>query len=445
MTRQDLFGEFATNGRLSRLVDQAGQALRVPSVGARLMAARQRARGFNWIEGGVMAVPPVVTVGAIGMALPGGMTAIADGRFGTARAAYRVRGTGGPAFEENFVGSNYYRYRSERTDLVGGFALGESSWQITIPTDSRYIAFELLGSATRAYSVYVRDLVGNNSGLTAAAGHNIGAANQTLLLDFGAAGDREVTLLLAPAHHGVRGISVESAASIYSSAPDELRMLFKSDSYGLGTVSPQPAYTGRTLPDVVSALLGCDVVQQSIGGSGYIAGNNLQNVYRQEDAVAAGADLNLVLLGTNDVGAGQTGANLQAAAERCLGGLRDRGMETPIIVGGAWPQNRMSAGVTAIKTATLQSEADLAAAVAKLNDPGIVFLPMSTAGMATPWGGVCTPWVTGTQDTDTAGGDAGNSSRVTGNDGAHVSPYGALYLARRLVNEVTRTCQHQGW
>lgn len=445
MTRQDLFGEFATNGRLSRLVDQSGQALRVPSVGARLMAARQRARGFNWIEGGVMAVPPVVTVGAIGMALPGGMTAMADGRFGTARASYRVRGTGGPAFEENYVASNYYRYRSERTDLLGGFALGASSWELTIATDSRYVAFELLGSAARAYSVYVRDLVGTNSGLTAAAGHNIGAANQTLLLDFGAAGDREVTLLLGSGEHGVRGIAIEAAASMYGTAPDDLRCLVKSDSYGFGTVSPQPAYVGRTLTDCMRAMLGCDLVQQGIGGSGYIEGNNLQNVYRQEDAAAVGADLNLIMLGTNDVGAFKVGATLQTAAERCLNGLRDRGMETPIIVGGPWPQNRMSAGVTALKTNTLQAEQDLASVVAKLNDPGIVFLPLNTAGMATPWGGTCTPWVTGTQDTDTAGGDAGNSLRVMGNDGFHPSLYGAVFLARRLVNEVTRTCLHQGW
>lgn len=445
MPRQDVFGDFANSGRMQRLVDQAGQPLRLASIGSRLLAARQRARGFNWIEGGVMAAPPTVTVGAIGMGLPAGMTAMVDGRFGTNRAAYRVRGTGGPAFEENYVGSNYFRGRSERTDLVGGFALGEVGWSLTIATDSRYLAFELLGSASRAYSVYVRDLVGANSGLTAAGGHNIGAANQTMLLDFGAAGDREVTLLLPFNTGAVRGVAWESSASLFSTAPDDLEILFKGDSYVLGSISPQPAFSGRALGDVLRGLLDCDVVSQGIGASGYIAGNNLQNLYRQEDAAAVGADLNIIALGTNDVGAGQVGAPLQTAAERCLNGLRDRGMEGNTIVLGPWPQNRMSLGASSLKTNTLQAEQDIAAAVAKIGDPGIVFLPINTAGMTTPWGGVCTPWVMGTQDTDTAGGDAGNSARVTGNDGAHPSQYGAVFLGRRLVNEVTRTCLALGW
>lgn len=451
MPRQDLYGEFSNTGRLRRLVDQSGATARLAegtaSIGARLMAARTRARGFNWIEGGVMAVPPTVTVGAIGMALPAGMTSLIAGRFGTNRAAYRVRGTGGPAFEENVAASNYYRYRSERTDLVGGYAYGESSWEITVPSDSRYVAFELLGSAARAYTVYVRDLVGNNSGLTAAAGHNIGAANQTLLLDFGATGDREVTLVMAAGSGGVRGLAIDEDASLFTSAPDELRVLLKSDSYGWGSISPQPAYAGRTLPDVVRALLGCDVVQQGIGMSGYIDGNNLQNVYRQEDAAAVGADLNLILLSTNDVDnvPAVVGAQLQAAVERSLGGLRDRGMEGPMIVGGPWPQNRISSGASTLKTNTLQAEQDLAAAVAKLGDPGIVFLPLNTPGMPTPWGGTCVPWVTGTKDTATAGGDPGNSRRVTGDDHAHPSNYGAVFLGRRLVSEMTRTCLYQGW
>lgn len=433
--RDNLIGLEGRNGRSWKV----GQA----SIASRLMAARQRARGFNWIEGGVMAVPPTVTVGAIGMALPAGMTAMVNGRFATNRAAYRVRGTGGPAFEENYLGSNYFRGRSGRTDLVGGFALGESSWEVTIPTDSRYVAFELLGSAARAYMVYVRDLVGTNSGLTAANGHNIGAANQTLLLDFGAAGDREVTLLLAAGVHGVRAYSVEESASVFTRAQDELRVLKVSDSYSWGTLSPQPAYVGRTVSDVMRALLGCDLVQQGIGNSGYINGNNLQNAYRQEDAAAVGADLNLIFLGTNDTAS--AGIALQLAVERSLGGLRDKGMNGKMIVGGGWPQNRMSAGVSALKTATLQVEQDIANAVAKLGDPGMVFMPLNTAGMATPWGGTCTPWVTGTQDTATAGGDAGNSRRVTGDDHAHPSLYGATYLGRRIVNEVISTCVYQGW
>lgn len=433
--RDNLLGLEGRNGKAWKI----GQT----SIASRLMAARSRARGFNWIEGGVMAAPPVVTVGAIGMALPAGMSSLVAGRFGTNRAAYRVRGTGGPAFEENYAASNYYRGRGGRTDLVGGFTLGESSWELTVATDSRYVAFELLGSAARAYMVYVRDLVGANSGVTAAAGHNIGAANQTLLLDFGAAGDREVTLLLAPNTHGVRGIAVEEAASVFPRAQDELRVLKVSDSYGYGSISPQPAYVGRTVPDVMRALLGCDVVQQSIGASGYIAGNNLQNTYRQEDAAAVGAELNLVFLGTNDTAS--AGVVLKEAVKRSLGGLRDRGMNGKTIVGGGWPQNRMSAGVSALKTANLQVEQDIATAVAELGDPGIVFLPLNTAGMVTPWGGTCTPWVTGTQDTATAAGDAGNSRRVTGDDHAHPSVYGASYLGRRIVNEVISTCVHQGW
>lgn len=433
--RDNLLGLEGRNGKAWKV----GQT----SIAARLMAARSRARGFNWIEGGVMAVPPVVTLQNIGVALPAGMTSLVNGRFGTNRAAYRVRGTGGPAFEENVAASNYYRYRSERTNLVGGYALGESSWEITVPTDSRYVAFELGGSAARAYMVYVRDLVGNNSGVTAAAGHNIGAANQTMILDFGAPGDREVTLLLSAGYHSVRGIAVEEAASIYPRSGDELRTLFKSDSYGQGTLSPQPAYAGRTVPDVIRALLGCDVVQQGIGGSGYIEGNNLQNTYRQEDAAAVGADLNLVFLGTNDTAS--AGVVLKEAVKRSLGGLRDRGMNGKTIVGGGWPQNRMSAGVTALKTATLQVEQDIATAVDELGDPGIVFLPLNTAGMATPWGGTCTPWVTGTQDTATAGGDAGNSRRVTGDDHQHLANYGAVYMGRRIVNEMIETCVYRGW
>lgn len=433
--RDNLLGLEGRNGKTWKV----GQT----SIASRLMAARTRARGFNWIEGGVMAVPPNVTVGAIGMALPAGMTAMANGRFGTNRAAYRVRGTGGPAFEENFMASNYYRGRSGRIDLVGGFALGESSWEITIPTDSRYVAFELGGSAARAYMVYVRDLVGTNSGVTAAAGHNIGAANQTLLLDFGAAGDREVTLLLAAGAHAVRAYSVEESASVFPRSQDELRVLKVSDSYGWGALSPQPAYVGRTVPDVMRALLGCDVVQQGIGASGYIAGNNLQNTYRQEDAAAVGADLNLIFLGTNDTAS--AGVVLKEAVKRSLGGLRDRGMNGKTIVGGGWPQNRMSAGVSALKTATLQVEQDIATAVAELGDPGMVFLPINTAGMETPWGGNCTPWVTGTQDTAAAGGDAGNSRRVTGDDHAHPANYGAVYLGRRIVNEMISTCVYRGW
>lgn len=436
---------FDQRDNLIGLEGRSGKSWKVgqTSVASRLMAARSRARGFNWIEGAVMPVPPAVSVEAIGFALPAGMTAMADNRFATSRAKLRVRGTGGPAFEENYVGSNYYRARGVRTDAVGGFAFGAAAWEVTVATDSRYVAFELLGSAARAYGVYVRDLVGNNSGLTAAAGHNIGAANGTLILDFGAAGDREVTLLLEHAAHGVRAFSVEASASIFPKAQDDLPILFASDSYGLGTLSPQPAYVGRTLPDVVRALLGCDVMQHGVGSSGYIANNNLNNAYRLEDAAAINAPLNLIFLGTNDTAT--VGAQLQSAVERAVGGLRDKGVTGKMILGGPWPQNRMSAGVSALKTATLQIEQDIANALAKLGDPGAVFLPLNTAGMATPWGGVCAPWVTGTQSTSAAGGDAGNSRRVTGDDNIHASNYGAVYLGRRIVNEVIATCVHQGW
>ncbi len=416
------------------------------SLAERLMSARQRARGFNWIEGGVMATPPTVTQGAIGMALPAGMTAMADRRLATNRAAYRVRGTGGVAFEENIGGSNYIRYASERTNTAGGLAYGKGTWEVTIPTDSRYVAFELLGSATMAYMVYVRDLVGSNSGLTAANGHNIGAANQTLLIDFGAAGDREVTLLMGSSDHGIRAYAIEDTASVFNVAQDDLRWLVKGDSLVWGSMSPPPNYVGRAMGDVMRALMGCDVVCQGIGASGYIAGNNLQNAYRQEDAAKVGADLNLVLLGVNDVGAVPiiTGPALQDAVKRSISGMVDRGMSEPIIVGGPWAMNRNSVGASQAKTNLLQVEADIAAAVESLAEPRIVFLPMSTPGMATPWGGVCDPWITGEQKTNSTAGSVGNSRRVVGDD-THPSLYGALYQGRRLVNECIRTAVYRGW
>lgn len=433
---------FDRRGNMAGLLDGAGRIIQPEkSLANRLMASSSRARGANGVDiAGAMPTPPTVTVNADVSGLS--LTSSTKYRPATGRDRFRIRGTGGAAFEA--VTADYITAKGERTSAGGAIAYDANGWEATFGTDSRYVLFGLVGSASKSYRVFVLDKSGGvNSGWVSLAGHNIGASNATLLLDFGAAGDREITLV-SKQDLGLRQVQVEESASLWAPVRDEVRVLIKGDSYTWGTMSPQPAYGGTTMGSVVRSLLGCDVVCQGIGGSGYVAANAITNAYRLDDAVSVGADLGVLALGTNDVGV-SSGQALRDAVTAALSGIRGRGCVHPWIVGYVWPQNRMSAGASTNKTNLLQVEADIGQAVAEFADPGIVFVPINTVGAALPWGGVCQPWIEGTQDTATAGGDAGNSRRVIGDDHAHPSAFGSIYLGRRMADDIIRAAVVMGW
>lgn len=410
------------------------------SIADRLLAARASVIGRNPIESGVLAAPPTVSINP---ADPGGLTTNTKWRPSTRRDAFRIRGTGGVAFEENISGTGYIRFVSERTNTAGGRAIGLSGWDQSIVTDSRYVWFECLGNASYSYRIFIRNLLTGEAGLTALAGHLVNP-NAALVIDFGAAGTwREITLIMV-GDMGIRSVRVDESASVVAPIPDDLSILTKGDSFTWGSISPQPAYAGVTMVAAMRALMGCDVIGHGIGASGWVAGNSLQNAYRIEDMAAVHADLNLLPMGCNDVGVA-SGVTFRDSVKWALNAMCAAGIDAPILGFGPFPGSKMSAGASTNKTNLLQVEADLMQAFEEFGHPRIKLVPINTEGASTPWGGRCVPWVEGTRDTDTATGDAGNSQVITGNDGTHNSASGALYKARRIMEETIRTCVYQGW
>jgi hypothetical protein len=242
-------------------------------------------------------------------------------------------------------------------------------WRVSVSMTGRYLAVRV-GATSAAYRFLVNGQYVSKSGTV--LGTTTGNTYQYLLLDFGARGNRIVTV--EGWNACAFGGALTEATAILAPAPKSgrLRGVFLGDSYIVGSAA---ANYGDGLAPVLADYLGVDLMASGSGGTGW--NQSLTTVYRFDQRIANG-DLGLdgtpevifLMASVNDRQRDQT--VVQANALAGLQSARAQYPGVPIIVFGC---AALPAGTLAQVTATEQA---VQAAVMAFADPLTAFVPVTT-------------------------------------------------------------------
>lgn len=231
---------------------------------------------------------------------------------------------------------------------------------------------------------------------------------------------------------GVQGILTEPTAQVWRPSDRPLTFFMVGDSYTGGTGS---VFRGGGWAYVLGHLLGLNMIDDGVGGSGYTRTGfaTFGSAARIALATETAYDVIGVAGGVNDsiTGTGaDTPAGLTAAALSYYQALRAGQPRALIVVFGAW------AGGTGPSTDRKDAETAIKAAFDAWADPFSIFIPINTDPY--PWvygqGRVASPTGTGNADLLLGGLD--------GTDATHPNDSGHIEIGRRgaraLVGVVER-------
>lgn len=384
----------------------------VTSIVSDIRAAYDAAALRNPFTLGVMTTAPVVT-NPTGSSLP----VVYAYAAGTNSRYFNVSGAtlAAPQFIDTSFGG-YLRIRGARI-AASTYASGPT-WTLSWTAICSSMDISVLASSL-PYRLQVDGAWVTAAGVTT-------ASNATINFNFAAAGGnkKRVFTLEMSQDQGLSEVRLGNNDTLYASPSNSPTVLIMGDSYTDGTLSPS-GMSGNSFPGVMRAMLGCNVIAQGLGGTGYVVPGGsfpLTNSIRLDDAAAVNPDAIIIAMGTNDFS--QPG--ISAAVITVLRGLRARRPNTPIIVFGPWGQAlNLSAPV-------LQAEADILTGFNAASDSLMRFIPMNTASLST------TPWTTGTGNTGAVTA-SGNSSVMIGPDGVHPSAaIGGIYYGQRMALEAVK-------
>lgn len=360
----------------------------------------------------VMTSPPTITA-----------TSTVDA---TLTRTYRVRDTNNTAL--NYFGGGYrldfsiFR-RFPVSTVSGADAMG--SWRMEARVDS--IKFQVgvyAPNAAHRWRFIVDGQYVDTTGIAAATSGT--AVVQYFTVDFTAAGgraDRHI-IVEGEGNSGCDGFYVLPTEGCYKVGGEILRAFGQGDSYGsAGSTRFWDGQFAR-LCDYLGLR---DSWGGHIGGTGYVTtGGQTTFEGRLSDATRSAADVMFIQGGYNDYSG--TSAALQAAALSYYRALRANSATAgiPIFVFGPWCGRRGPDGKAQA------DEAAIAAAVAAMNDPLIVFIPVTA--------GVEGPWFHGTGYQGATNG-TGNSDIYVTTDGTHPSDAGHVHLAARGADAVIRALE----
>lgn len=250
--------------------------------------------------------------------------------------------------------------------------------------------------------------------------------------DFPTAKPRRITIQLA--YMPFSGVFIPSTASLWAVPAYQDRTLILADSITGGS-TPNNGWAMGTWLHRVALMMGWeDVWNQSIGGTGYVATNNLANFGARatgtvtgstggandigQYALANGNTRVIIFGGYNDTAS--TVATIQSAAATLYQNVKAALPTAQIIVFGCYSPTA-TAGATLTTLTNIDAGLQSTAAAA-----GLPFISPITGSVYNQRGTLITtqgPWIT-----------AANQAAYLGVDGVHPNDAGHVYLARRIAS-----------
>jgi hypothetical protein len=463
-----------------------GVIFNTTSIYAKLLSARQEAYNANPFDLQTVTSQPLVTsvtipTSTVSLANPqtvtyfgttGGYDAIRvdgvfykDGTYGsgatvTAVGNISVVNTAGSFVTTNYSGtpgSGIFGLTGLVQNFITNFVLRARVVIGTANTNKCAIFTGVTNISSDYFPIWV-------NGIPVAPAVSAAVTNGLLQINFAAAGIYDIAIGVQQSL-GVAGVAVDQDDTVISFSRQRLPILLVGDSYTMGTTrtpSNAQAKGDLTIASAMSWIGGINTITQGMSATGLVADGaahlpvsytsssvNYGNTRRLQliTALANASNTPLIILqgSINDVQlAGNTSAIVQAQTSAILSYLLAN-TSANIIVTGAFPAtSNLSAALTTIDTGAL-------AAVTAAGTNRVAFLPVTSA---TP------PWIVGGKTNAGTGTGAGNSRYYTGADTLHPSGLltadqnipantvyssGIEYIARKLLDGITRIAQSRNW
>lgn len=361
---------------IQRLINQA------------LLVSRQATNPIN----GVMASPPTVTQGGIGVAstVNGNAVSTASALASNPKCVLPL---GGPFLT---LSGNNVRPQTRTNGNVAGRTAGHRSGMAFVTfAHTVGIVAGRTGSAAAYWMTCVTDLItGVRARVQASDWQTLtsdgsSAFETKLVFGSGTDADRRPRLYESCAYNGLAfyvGVNVPSTDAVFApnAALDRSSCLFIWDSWGDGVTNPLTNPAALSVPDYIAAGLGImNPFCASVGSTGFVANNGGVSLNYQGRLALGDADvsrigykvLSIMPASINDVGAG-TAAQLRAAIPGALAALRVAQPDTVII--GWGPQNATS--TTPDQTYFDAAAGGYADYIAATGDPNVIYIDNSPTG-----------------------------------------------------------------